>query len=171
MQDQDKQSDDWPRRRKYKPQPIARMLDAYLRGAPGARRARGFAALKLDWADIAGPDFRDLAWPVRVEPGRNGRPGALAVRAAPGAALLLQHEAPRLVERVNAFLGAEAIGRIRISPGPMPRPAKPPRPRPKPLPLDDPRSKDLATRASALGSDRLGEALARLGRAVGANRR
>ncbi len=161
MTDQDK------RRPKFRPQPIARMLDGLLRNAPGARRARGFAALKRDWASVVGPEFKDIAWPERFEPSRGGKPGALAVRAAPGAALLLQHDGPRLIERINAFLGAEAVGRIRIVPGAPPAAApRPALPRP-PLAPDDPRTQAIAAKAAGIGSDRLAAALTRLGRAVG----
>lgn len=160
-------TDDDKRLSRYRPAPVAQTVERLLRGAPGARRARGFAALRRDWADVAGPEFKDLAWPERLEPARAGRPGALAVRAAPGAALLLQHDGPRLVERVNAYLGAEAIGRIRIARG-APPPPKPSRRLPAPpLPADDPAARDLARRADGLGSDRLAAALTRLGRAVG----
>lgn len=158
---------DGPRRPKFKPQPISRMLDAYMRGQPGARRARGLAALKQDWADIAGPDFRGLAWPDRIDQGRAGKPGALVLRAAPGAALLLQHESPRLIERVNGYLGANVIGRVRIAPGPMPARRQEARFPPPPLEVDHPRAIALAAKAKGVQSERLAEALTRLGRAIG----
>lgn len=146
------------------------MLDGYMRKHPGARRARGLAALKQDWASVVGPDFKDIAWPEKFEPSRDGRPGALAVRAAPGAALLLQHDGPRLVERINGYLGAEAIARIRIAPGAPP--AKRPRPMPaRPLAVDDPQTKAIAGRAGAIEDDALAAALVRLGRAVGGQKK
>jgi len=153
------------RYRKFRPQPLAPVLDALLRDAPGARRRRGFAALKRDWPSVAGPDFADMCWPERFDPGRKGRPGALVVRSLSGAALLLQHEAPRLAERVNAFLGTDAVGRIRIMPG-APPPPKVRRLPPAPLPADDPRAQALARRAERIESERLSQALTRLGRAV-----
>lgn len=146
------------------------MLDSVLRGHPGAKRARGLAALRLDWPDVAGPEFEGLAWPDRFEPGRGGRAGALVVRAAPGAALLLQHDGPRLAERVNAFLGADAVARIKVAPGPMPR-GRTTRAMPaRPLAEDDPRARAVAAKAERVGSEKLAAALTRLGRAVGGQR-
>ena len=98
-------SDEDKRKPKFRPQPIARMLDAYLSGHPGARKARGLAALRRDWADIVGPDFKDIAWPERIDPPRGRRPAELCVRATAGTAVLLQHDGPRLVARVNDYLG------------------------------------------------------------------
>ena len=156
------------RRAAFRLEPMAPIVDALLRGAPGARRGRGLAALKREWASVAGPDFKDIAAPDRFDPPRKGRPGVLVLRAHPGAALLLQHEGPRLVERVNAFLGAEAIGRVRIAAGAPPPPQPERRLPPRPLADDDPRAEALARRARTMASPDLAAALTRLGRAVAA---
>jgi hypothetical protein len=157
------------RRRTYVPQPISASLGRMMKRSPIARSARGLAALKRDWADVAGDEFAEIAWPDRLDPARNGRPGVLAVKAAAGAALILQHDGPRLVERVNGYLGAGAIGRIRIAPGAPPRrvPRKMP---PKPIPEDHPQAEALAEKAAGVGSDRLAAALTRLGRSVAGKR-
>jgi hypothetical protein len=159
---------DSKRRRTFRPQPISRMLDGVLRGHPGARRARGFAGLKRDWADIAGPDFKDIVWPDRLDPPRGKRPGALRVRVVSGVALLLQHDAPRLIQRVNTYLGNDAIGAVKIVPGAPPAPVKRVFRKP-PLDADHPTAKALEVRAASVGSERLAAALVRLGRAVGRN--
>jgi len=157
------------RRRTFAPQPIASTLIRMLKRAPVARSAKGLAALKRDWADVAGPEFADIAWPDRFDPARNGRPGVLAVHAAAGAALVLQHDGPRLIERVNGYLGAGAVGRIRIAPGVPPR-REAPRMPPKPIPENHPKAEALMAKASSVGSDRLAAALTRLGRSVAAKR-
>lgn len=153
---------------RYAPQPLGRMLQGMFRGAPGAGRARAFAALKRDWPDIAGPEFRDISWPERIEPSRNGRAGVLALRASPGAALILQHDGPRLIERVNGYLGADAVGRIRIAPGPVPtkRPGWSPPPTTE-LASDNPHDRRIVERADRLDSDRLAAALKRLAARIG----
>ena len=156
---------DSKRKRTYRPQPISRMLDGVLRNHPGARRARGFAGLKRDWSDIAGPDFKDIASPDRLDPPQGKRPGVLRVRVVSGAALLLQHDAPRLVQRVNAYLGNDAIAEIRIVPGAPPTLVKRAMPR-HPLAADHPKAKALEERAASVGSERLAAALVRLGRAI-----
>jgi len=158
------------RRPKFRPQPIARMLDGYLRGKPGVARARGLASLKIEWEAIAGEAFARVCLPLRVEKSK-GRAGAvLVVAAAPGTALILQHDAPRLIERVNGYLGAGALERVRIAPVPfaVPKPRKAAaRPR---LGEDDPRAEALKAKAARLPSERLAAALVRLGRAVAAER-
>ncbi len=160
------------RRPKAKPEPISGAIDRLLRGQPGGRRARALAGLRRDWGDIAGPDFAEQAWPDRLEPGRGSRPGALVVLAAPGAALLLQYEAPRLLERVNGYLGEGAVGRIKVAPGmpPAKAAARPSLRRAEPD-ADDPALAEIANRAAKLPSARLATALQGLGAAIRARKR
>lgn len=58
--------------------------------------------------------------PPRVRVG-----GTLHVQVTSGAvALQLQHEAPRLIERVNGFLGFAAVARLKLIQAPFPATAK-----------------------------------------------
>ncbi len=84
---------------------------------PGAKRARAFAGLKRDWKDVVGAEFSDISSPEKFDPPRGRKPGVIAVKAVLGAALILQHDAPRLMERINNYLGADAVGKISIIPG------------------------------------------------------
>ena len=64
-----------------------------------ARRGGGILVrLKAEWAAIVGPDWAEVTWPTAL-----GRDGVLKLRAAPGAALELQHRAPLIIERINCF--------------------------------------------------------------------
>ena len=45
----------------------------------------------------------------------------------------LQHLAPQLIERINAFVGYRAVERLRFVQGPLPGAAEPPAPPPPPL--------------------------------------
>src|SRR5947207_761616 len=64
-----------------------------------ARRGGGILfRLKAEWAAIVGPDWAEVSWPATL-----GRDGVLKLRAAPGAALELQHRAPLIIERINLF--------------------------------------------------------------------
>jgi hypothetical protein len=90
------------------------------------------------------------------------------VRVVSGVALLLQHDAPRLIQRVNTYLGNDAIGAVKIVPGAPPAPVKRVFRKP-PLDADHPTAKALEVRAASVGSERLAAALVRLGRAVGRN--
>lgn len=77
---------------------------------------RGFAAARLltRWAEVVGPDVAAIAVPVGVAQPR-GQAGATLTLLCPGpAALRLEMEAPRLVDRINQVYGFAAIGRIRL---------------------------------------------------------
>jgi hypothetical protein len=90
---------------------------------------RGFSAsnLILFWDDIAGERLAPVSRPVKVQwpvprRSRAGEPGpsqaTLVVRVEPGFALELQHLAPLVIERVNAYLGWRCISRLRLEQGP-----------------------------------------------------
>ena len=45
--------------------------------------------------------------------------GVLTLKAEPGASLFLQHESRALCERINAYLGRNAVARLRFVQGPL----------------------------------------------------
>ncbi len=71
--------------------------------------------LKAEWAAIIGAEWAALTWPYSL-----GRDGALKLRAAPTAALDLQHRAPLLIERINLFFGRPVVSRLSLVQGPLP---------------------------------------------------
>jgi hypothetical protein len=79
--------------------------------------------LVLRWAEIAGPEVARLCQPVRLTPGTTG--GVLTLKAEPGAALFLQHESRELCARINRYLGAEAVSRVKFIQGPLAVRSKP----------------------------------------------
>ncbi len=114
-------------------------LDKYFRNLAKAAFARhGFASEQLisqwsiivgePWASYSVPD--KIIWPRAAADSSRKMGGTLVVRAAAGRALDLQYEAPRIIERVNQFLGYGAIGTLKImqdslqieKPKPAPRP-------------------------------------------------
>lgn len=104
--------------------PIAGMLAGILKPVVRKRGLAG-ADLVMAWRDIAGPQFADctmpdrIAWPkTTAYDDRNGAaPGTLVVRCAGPVAVLLQHDLPQIVERINSFLGWYAVERIKIVQG------------------------------------------------------
>ncbi|MBP0575597.1 DUF721 domain-containing protein, partial [Mycobacterium tuberculosis] len=64
-------------------------------------------------------------------------PAVLTIACEGARALLLQHEAPRLIERINAFLGYGAVGRLRIVQKPIVRHERPRPPAARPLAAAD----------------------------------
>jgi hypothetical protein len=83
----------------------------------------------LRWPDIAGAEVARLCQPVKLGEGAAG--GVLTLKSEPGAALFLQHESRALLERINRWLGREAVARLRFVQGPL---ATRPKPRRSPYP-------------------------------------
>lgn len=88
-------------------------------------RKRGFATADLlaCWPDIVGERYGSrvlpdkIIWPRRADiPGDEGRPepATLVVHTDGATALLLSHELPTVINRINTFFGWSAIARIRI---------------------------------------------------------
>jgi hypothetical protein len=97
---------------------------------PIARKALGpgrpsLAALAADWPAVVGEETARAALPERLSWPRGERTGGvLELRVEPAAAVEIQHDAPRLIERVNAYLGHGAVDRLRLVQA-APRPAPP----------------------------------------------
>lgn len=139
-----------------------------------AAKKRGFATTDLfkNWREIVGRTYADvtqperLSWPRRLDDdGEQGfEPATLIVRCEGSRALLFQHEAPVILERINAVFGFPAVGRIRIVQKPIYRPkvARPPRL----TPLTAAQEARVAALTAEIEDDGLKQALVGLGRAV-----
>jgi hypothetical protein len=128
------------------------------------KRGLGEAQLLMHWEAIVGPELAEDARPERLSFRKGERAhGTLRLRVAPAAALELQHQAPVIVERVNAFLGYPAVARLAFVQAPL----APIRPRPSPpraLRADE--QETLAKRIQGVDDEELRAALERLGAAV-----
>jgi hypothetical protein len=99
--------------------------------AQGAFQRAGFAdpTLVLRWKEIAGEETAALTQPVSLKEGPAG--GVLTLRAEPGAAVFLQHDSRALCDRINTYLGRQAVARLRFIQGTLaPRPKITPAKRP-----------------------------------------
>lgn len=133
-------------------------------------KAKGFAsaAIHLHWAEIVGPELAPwsepvaLRWPPRAPDAQPSKEGAtLTVKVEGAFALDLQHRAPQVVERVNAFFGWRCVGRLAFKQGPVRKgDAAPPRRRPA---LTAEASRRLDAVLAPVGEPGLKAALARLG--------
>lgn len=87
------------------------------------RRGRAFASLVANWPRLVGADLAARALPEKL--GRDQAGGAaLTLRVGGGAAVEIQHDAPQIIERINAALGHQAVARLRLIQAPLPaRPA------------------------------------------------
>lgn len=155
-------------RRRPWSQPLADLAAPAL--APALARY-GFdeAGLLLLWPEIVGARLAGRCEPTRLQwPQRHGRDekpeaATLLVRVESAFALDLQHQAPTVIERINAHYGWRCIGRLALRQGPVRRP------RPVRLPVAPPDAASIvAARAVAVAVDdeALRDALVRLGARV-----
>jgi hypothetical protein len=154
------------------PPPAAgRALIKTLKALEG-RFGQGSDGLKARWREIVGIDLSRRTEPSRLIKARSGAGATLELRVEGPSAAIIQHRAPDVIERVNLFLGAGAVARLRIVQGPLRGLAK--RALPSPAaprrrfagPLDAAAEQALAARLEAVPEGRLKAALIRLGREV-----
>ena len=124
--------------------PLIKKLDAQF--------GRGASALEPRWVEIVGERLARVTRPQKLTKGRGNAGGTLELRVAGPAALLVQHQSEDIIQRVNLFLGAGSVERLRIAQGPV-----------KPLPASV--EAELAT-STEDAPDSLKAALRKLGRAV-----
>src|SRR5580698_7180709 len=138
--------------------------DAYAR--------QGFAARELvtRWAEIAGPEIAlhaeplKIQWPRPVE-GQPQEPATLVLRVEGPMALEIQHGSDVILQRVNRFLGWNAVGRLALRQAPLSR-----RDRPRRSRAPDPgQVEQIAQTLTSVEDDDLRAALARLGAAIKRN--
>ena len=105
------------------PAPLGRLIPGIV---AEAYRRRGFTepALLTGWRAIVGDEAGDRSVPIKVAFPRGSRTaGTLHVRVEGAYATELQHNAPRIVERINGFYGYAAIARLALHQGPVERKA------------------------------------------------
>lgn len=134
------------------------------------RFGHGPEGLKARWREIAGEAMAARTEPVKLTKGRGGAPGALELKVDGPAAALIQHQAADILARVNLFLGAGTVDRLRIIQGVVRRPAAPAKAaqarRRKAQPLDAAVEAALEAGLARGENSPLAAALRRLGREV-----
>lgn len=147
------------------PPPAGRALNAFIRQLD-AKYGQGSGALTARWKEIVGPEIARRTEPVKLTRGRNGGPSTLEVRVSGPAAAIIQHQAHEVLARVNAFLGPDAVQKLRIVQGPLQR-AEPPAPlRRRSVPLDAAAEARLAEGLAEAPDGKIKDALMALGRGV-----
>jgi hypothetical protein len=129
------------------------------------RFGQGAGALQARWREVVGPEVARRTEPVKLVKGRNGGPSSLEIRVAGPSAALIQHQAHEILARVNLFLGADAVQKLRIVQGPL-RQAEPQAPRRRQAPLDAAAEAKLAEGLAEAPEGKLKQALMALGRGV-----
>jgi len=133
-----------------------------------AKFGRGAGALEARWREIVGDRLARVTRPQKLTRGRAGAGGALELRVAGAAALLVQHQSEEILQRVNLFLGAGSVDKLRIAQGPVkPLSDLPAPPRRKAAVAPLPAHQEAELKAGvADAADALKGPLERLGRAV-----
>jgi hypothetical protein len=122
------------KRRGGPPGAIAVHVPTLTRKALG-KRGLAEANLLTDWPTIIGTEQAQICQPDRLTfPNGERRNGTLHLRVAPVAALELQHDAPRLIERINSYFGYAAVAELRLVQTPLKyrKTAPPPHPQKSP---------------------------------------
>jgi hypothetical protein len=130
------------------------------------RRGRALGRLIGARPEIVGEALAADSAPEKLVAARGGPGGTLQLRVAPGAALAIQHQEPQLCERINAFLGAGLVSRLRLVQAPLGsrrRVARAPE-----RPADPNRVAGIGEKVARVDDPELRAALARLGTALAA---
>jgi hypothetical protein len=141
------------------------ILDPVLR-----KRAGISIGLVQSWEEIAGPRLANrsrpekIQWPRRMHEDDPFEPAVLVIACEGMAALHLQHETNEIINRVNAFLGFTAIGRIRIVQKPMTMDKGRPKPTLRPLTASE--KAKLSGTVGLIEDDGLRASLERLGTTI-----
>jgi hypothetical protein len=147
------------------PPPAGRGLGRFVKELD-AKYGQGSGALTARWREVVGEDIARRTEPVKLVRGRNGAPSSLEIRVAGPAAAIIQHKAHEILARVNLFLGAEAVQKLRIVQGPLQR-VEPPAPtRRRSTPLDAALEAQLKDGLAEAPDGKLKDALLALGRGV-----
>lgn len=154
------------------PIPVSDLATAIL--DPVLRKRAGISiGLVQSWEEIVGQRLaatsrpEKIQWPRRMNEDDPFEPAVLVVACEGLAALHLQHQTGEVISRVNAFLGFNAVGRIRIVQKALAGPVRKQKPVLRPLsgqektklagvvaPVDD---EDLRASLERLGTTILGQ--------------
>lgn len=92
-------------------------------------RGRRFPLIELQagWRAVVGDRLAAVTAPDRLAmPAHKAEGGTLTLKVAGGAAALqVQHQAPLVIERCNAYLGWPAVARLKLAQGPLSAPPEP----------------------------------------------
>ena len=97
------------------PPPAGRQLTPLVKSLE-QRFGQGPDVLRARWREIAGDVLAARTEPVKLVRSRTGG-ATLEIKVDGPAAALIQHQAPDVLARVNLFLGAGAVARLRIVQG------------------------------------------------------
>lgn len=141
-------------------QPMIKALEAKFSAADN-----GLARLKERWPDVVGETLGRISEPVRIVR-VSARPGILEIRVASAHATMIQHQTPLLIERLNLFMGAGHIERIRLVQGVVATSSGPKAAPVRLRPLGAREELDLVQSLADIPEGKVKQALLKLGRSV-----
>jgi hypothetical protein len=132
------------------------------------RYGAAYAELLRQWPAIVGEERARVSRPEKLSrrsgPAETERPGRLTIAVAPGHALLLEHDKPRILERINTVFGFGLVDALKVVTSDRGWENSIPT---LDAPQNDPTlSLALKVKLKTISDDRLREALARLGAGV-----
>ena len=147
------------------PRPLQELLHKTL---GDAFAKQGFASTELvtRWPDIVGAEIaahsqpEKIQWP-RAADGGPPEPATLVLRVEGPTAVEIQHLSGVILERVNRFLGWQAVGRLRLKQAPLRRGQSKVHPT-----IDLEAAARIAASLPDIRDEKLRDALARLGAAI-----
>ena len=149
------------------PPTAGRSLTPFIK-ALDERFGQGAGGLKARWREIVGEHLARRSEPAKLVKGRGGAGGVLEIKVEGPMATLVQHQSADILARVNLFLGAGAVERLRIVQGPVAAAkgaAASPR-RARVRPLDAAAEAELSQSVQGVADPKLRAQLEKLGRAV-----
>jgi hypothetical protein len=70
-------------------------------------------SLMMDWPMIVGSEIGAYTWPVKIVSPKNG-PGVAYIQSHPSHAIQAWSASVVIIERINQYLGYQAVNRIRL---------------------------------------------------------
>jgi hypothetical protein len=170
------------------PPPVNRQITPLLKSLSARFEAydTGAGRLKNRWPEIVGESLAKLSEPVKIISGRPAaKPtargslsknvptpantksaGILEIRCEGAYAPILQHQQDLIMSRVNLFLGAGSVGRLRIVQGQVSQTTRQAAATVQSRPLNAEQELALQNSLKGVSDDRLRQTLLKLGRSV-----
>ena len=147
------------------PKPLAELVSVCVADA-FARQGFSSCEIVTHWDEIVGSEIAALAEPIRMQWARSrdpedAQPATLVLRVEGPAALEIQHMGGVILERVNRYLGWQAVDRLALRQAPLTHRRRQPRPR-----IDDGAAAAIAAQMCEIADEGLRTALGRLGAAI-----
>ena len=149
-----------------RPKPLRELVGACL---AGVFERQGFASHEVvtHWDDIVGREIAAHAEPMRMQWIRSrdpddAAPATLVLRVEGPAAIEIQHLSAVIIERVNRYLGWQAVAGLALRQAPLKRRAR----KPKRETIDEERAAAIAAQMTGIADEGLRAALGRLGAAI-----